>query len=176
MAERLTVDPNTVTLEEAKAWLRQRVQEGAICPCCTQLAKVHKFKFYSGTAMLIMRMRGMCDRSPDGWVHARRDFAAVGINIDHFNFYKLKHWGLVVAKAASDDEDKNSSGYWKLTPLAIDFIERRCAIPTHVYFYDDRVLRMSKERITIDEALGTKFSYTDFISAHVPQSVAPAGV
>ena len=35
-----------MTLDEAKAWLRDQVDDGAHCPCCGQFAKVYKRRIH----------------------------------------------------------------------------------------------------------------------------------
>ena len=40
----ISEDDNSMTLTEAKQWLKERLDEGTRCPCCNQYAKIYKRK------------------------------------------------------------------------------------------------------------------------------------
>jgi hypothetical protein len=142
----------STTLEEAREWLRERVDKGAKCPCCTQLAKVYKRSVHASMAralILMYRAGGALD-----FVHAptvtRRD--------SNTETGKLAYWGLLV-EADAEREDGGRAGFYKVTQLGVDFVEGRATIPKYAHTYDGRCLGFSGAQVTIYDALGKRFDY-----------------
>jgi hypothetical protein len=48
------------TLAEAQDWLRERLPDGAKCPCCTQFAKVYRRKINSAMAWQLIEAWRRC--------------------------------------------------------------------------------------------------------------------
>jgi len=79
---------------------------------------------------------------------------------------KLKYWGLIEEKPDVRDDGSPRVGYWKMTPLGRQFARRQVKVPSHVYIYNGEALqRAVEEQITIDDALGTEFSYDEIMGA-----------
>lgn len=164
------------TLEEARQWLRERVYVGAHCPCCKQLARVTRFRINGGMAMLLMKMKYWEDdpKFMDRWINVNQEFKKIQVNINAYNFYKLKHWGVVESKLLMEDADEGSgSGYWRLTELGRRFCLKQESIATHVFYYNDTLIKRSEDsRVMVQDVLGTKFSYSGLMAgyphAHLP--------
>ena len=161
----------TSTLVEAKKWLRARFAQGATCPACNQFVKLYKRKFNKSMAyvLLLMESHFMGD-VVDEWLHVpsyiaemvsdnpRRAAAVRG------DWAKLKFWGLIEEKPDVRADGSPRVGYWKLTPLGRQFARRQVKVPSHVYIYNGEALqRTVEEMITIDDALGTEFSYDEIM-------------
>jgi len=161
------------TLEEAKRWLRARFGKGAACPCCNQFVKLYKRPFNKSMAYVLLLMSCYFRGDPvEEWLHVpsyiaemvadhpRRAAAVRG------DWAKLKFWGLIEEKPETRDDGSPRVGYWKLTALGRQFVARQVKVPSHVYLYNGEPLhRAVEEQITIDDALGTEFSYEEIMGA-----------
>lgn len=165
-------NPQNVSLEDAKKWLRARFGKGAPCPCCNQFVKRYKRPFSKSMAYVLLLIscyfRG---DAVEEWLHVpsyiaemvadhpRRAAAVRG------DWAKLKFWGLLEEKPDVREDGSPRVGYWRLTRLGRQFVERQVKVPSHIFIYNGEVLRRTVEdQITIDDALGTDFSYDEIMS------------
>lgn len=145
-----------MTLADAREVLRTMVDDGANCPLCTQLAKVYRRRVHASMARgLIQLYRAGAARD---YVHAptatKRD-----ANVETA---KLVYWGLT-EEAPGKREDGGRPGWYRLTPLGIAFVEGTGTVRKYAHIYDNRVLRMSGDPVTIHDALGKKFNYRELM-------------
>lgn len=143
------------TLREAKDWLRDKLSEGASCPCCTQLAKVYQRSLNSGMAhslIAVWQVGGM------DWVHLPTQIPARSREEG-----KLKYWGLL-EEDSEKREDGGRAGWWRVTPRGLAFILQEIQVPKYARVYDGRCLGFVGDSIWISDALGTKFSYADLMA------------
>jgi hypothetical protein len=165
--------PNA-SLEDAKKWLRVRFGKGATCPCCNQFVKLYRRPLSKSIAfvlLLIARYYRRYNVRPDEWLHVpsyiaetvasnpRRAAAVRG------DWAKLKFWGLLEEKPDVRTDGSPRVGYWRMTPLGQKFVDREVKVPSHVYIYNGEALQRSvSEMVTIDDALGTEFSYAEIMT------------
>lgn len=150
------------TLDEAKAWLRERLKDGAECPCCNQLAKMYARSLNANMAIFLIDLVRLSPSRWGGWVNYK-DCRFRGRDYNY-----LKHWGL----AADQDEagiEKSHSGFWRPTQQGIDFVMHRATVDSQIYIYDNRRFGQppTSKPITIQDALGTKFNYTELMAAQI---------
>jgi hypothetical protein len=147
----------SMSLEEARAWLRERIDDGAKCPCCTQLAKVYRRKITSGMAQALIVM----------WrVHGDAYFHLPSIS-DRWRSRDesfLRFWGLI-EEATEKRDDGGRAGWWRVTPLGVAFVRGRERVPKYARIYDGRRLSLEGELISIFDALGERFDYRELMSA-----------
>ena len=74
------------TLAVAREWLRDRVEEGERCPCCTQFAKVYKRTIHATMAHDLIRIYRACGRD---WFHLPDHVGHPG------DFAKLRYWNMI---------------------------------------------------------------------------------
>lgn len=161
-------DPKSVTLEESKEWLRKKIFEGgAACPCCSQFAKVYRRAFNSSMAYAIIVFAkhlkvGEWIKIPD--VLVKGNHTAI---IRSREWSRLQHWGMLEASAALREDGAKESGVYRLTELGKAFAEGKAVAPRAVYMYDEKLLSVDDQLISIREALGTKFDYEKLMSSAV---------
>jgi len=146
------------TIIDAKRYLRENWEIGVKCPCCGQRVQKYKFKFNSGMARLLIEFR-----KQDDWIHVTNHFRRLGLNAHAMNYGKLKFWKLIEKQKKEPTLDKNSNGYWKITHIGKDFVDQKVSIPTHAYFFDNKVIGYSSNELNITEALGKHFSYYELM-------------
>jgi hypothetical protein len=148
----------TTTIKEAKEWLIKNAQEGAVCPCCSQYVKIYKRKLNSGMARTLVWIV----RSTDSyeWIEVAKKAPKYVLRSNEHG--KLAHWGLVEQQPSTSAKAKNS-GIWRATPDGIEFVYKKIDVPSHVFLYNNKVLRFSDTRTTIEEALGKNFDYQELM-------------
>jgi hypothetical protein len=150
----MTVVP-PVTLEEARDWLRARVEDGDYCPCCTQFAKVYKRKINSG---MVRALINLYRAGGPG-----RDFRHLPpIDPSHGDAAKLVYWELIEEEPVVR-EDGGRAGWWRVTPLGEDFLRGWIKVIKYARVYDSRLLGFTGGKVDVRDALGTKFKLDDLM-------------
>lgn len=148
---------DSMTLGEARDELRELVDEGAQCPCCTQRAKVYPRKIHATMAMsLVVLVR---DSQPGEWVHLPTKFhrrAAADVP-------KLAYWGLLEEEKVRRP-DGGRAGYWRVTELGRAFATRQTNLPRIARVYDGRCLGLvDDEMVSIVDCLSDRFDYDELM-------------
>lgn len=155
-----------MTLEEAKDWLRARFEEGAECPCCTQLVKLYKRKLNSnmGAAMIALYQADLVH--PKHWIHLKNYL------LQRKRYFSdapaLRHWQLIEEKPPDLDDGKPRAGYYRITDLGRQFVMGQVSVIKHTYQYNKRLLRRDlpdNSTTTIQQSLGDKFDYAELMAA-----------
>ena len=138
---------------------------GGICPCCDRFTKIYTRRFNKAMAESLV------------WIFTEnyktnRLTSFIFINIgDSAPRYVIRNggslascrwWGLVEKKINTDDK-KHSSGTWRITQKAVDFIRGNILIPSHVDTYNSHKVGESFTEITIDGGLGRPFNYQELM-------------
>ncbi len=150
--------PDSMSLGEARQWLRDRVSQpgGERCPCCTQIAAVHKWTLY-GTAInaldLIVRIGGTTK-----WVEAKQ-LKNAG-HKGQGDGTRLKHWGFV---------EHGKRGQWRAFPYGVSFLRGEVSVHRHLDVYDNRVLKQYGELVTVRDLVGQPFDLPAHL-AEIPES------
>jgi hypothetical protein len=151
------VPDDSWTLGQAKAWLRERLDDGAECPCCTQRAqRYHRKLNSSATHALILMYRA--HRREWGHGPSTSTVARAGGELA-----RCRYWHLI-EEADWQREDGGRAGWWRITDLGEQFIYNRVKVPSHAYIYDNRLMKLD-DRVTINivEALGRHFNYHELM-------------
>jgi len=151
-----TALPSDTPLGEARAWLRQRVDKGEHCPCCTQFAKVYRRPITSASARSLVLL----------WRAAQHNYAHLPTVLKHTHAdeAKLAYWGLMEEEAVVRP-DGGRAGWWRVTDLGERWIYQTVTVPKYARIYDGRCLGLSGDPVTIIDALGTRFDLRVLMSA-----------
>lgn len=153
----MTALDEAIPLGDAKQWLRERVEDGAECPCCTQFAKVYRRKINSGMARALISQ----------WCAAGQDLVHTKALWLPFSkeAAQLQWWGLI-AQDETPRDDGGQSGWWRITDLGAGFVRRRVEVPKYAHVYDGRLLRLdTSQTVSITDCLGTRFNYEELMNA-----------
>ena len=153
--------PDSMTLGEARQWLRSQLKDGAACPCCTQHAQVYRWSLYSTAVRALAFYARLGQHNEGGWVHTT-EIKKAG-HRGQGDASRLLHWGLV-ERDPNDRPDGGRSGYWRITQRGADFLYGRTTIPKYVYVFDGRVLGMDGDHVSVRDVIGTKFSYEEMMA------------
>lgn len=148
-------------LYQAKAWLRERVEDGERCPCCGQLAKVYRRKIHSTIARALVDLYRLGQPNPDDeldrWIHVPTVISPA------CEIGKARYWGLVEERPRRRS-DGSHAGWWRLTDTGIAFVEGRHRVPQYARVYDGRCLGVIGDTVGIREALGDHFDYDELMA------------
>jgi hypothetical protein len=169
------------TIAAGKAWLRKwaKTPEGAICPCCKRKVKIYP-RIITSTMSFCLIIFARCHETvgdKDGFVHNPSLWLKVGLKAEvaatlRGDFAKLRYWGLIEEKPPNPEDDKPSSGYFRITKLGLDFVHRRCSVPHQVYVYNKVKLgEDASKRDTVDDCLRQRFSYHRLMTAPIEGGV-----
>jgi len=143
------------TLDEAKLLLEQNLEAGTDCPCCGRWAKMYKRQVYGTLVDVMFSLHKMMEKNPqqpffhlDEFIHS-----TTGVS-----FTLTLHWGLT-ERSTDVPEGKQTSGYWRLTPKGIQFLQGAISIPKYVRLYNNEVLGFEGAQVTVQDVLGEKFDY-----------------
>jgi hypothetical protein len=145
-----------ITLVDAQKWLAERITTGARCPCCNGYAKVYRRQINSGMArsLIAMYLHG-----PQGqWVHLPTQVGARSREEG-----KLRYWGLVEEQVEVQRDDGGRAGYWRLTDAGRAWVTGQSTVPKFAAVYNNTVLRLHGDQVTISEALGSRFNYAELM-------------
>jgi hypothetical protein len=152
------------TIKEAKDWLaKQAVNGGAPCPCCNQLVKLYRRRITGEMAYGLILMRKADQRTPGQFIHLPTflaDHKAGKSNMTSL----LRHWELIEQQPGERDDGSWRTGYYRTTSLGCQFVDGHSSIPKYAFLYNQMLLRLSQERVTITEALGSKFDYAQLMA------------
>jgi hypothetical protein len=144
---------NPVGLREAKADLEIGRVEGVNCPVCNQYAKEWKRGIVATAAADLCKLVCLHEGEP---VHINE------FTKQRSNFYCLAYWDLIASEDA-DGEAKRGSGMWSPTEKGILFVKGKIAVPKYSITFNNKVLRLEGEMITIHDALGNRFNYEELM-------------
>ena len=145
-----------ITIEEAKSYLRKKLDKGITCPCCNQTVKMYKVKLTTGMAQVLIKFY-----KNKGWKHPIEDFKTI-----NGDYAKLRHWGLVEKHGGEHESDVKSNGLWRITLKGIDFIQGSVKVPEKIKLYNNNFYGFDGDKmITIRQALGNKFDFEELINS-----------
>lgn len=178
---RVTLDPQTSTIQDAKNWLNEKILKGANCPVCRQKVKVYKRHVtHKQAAMLILLHKTF----PVGavldinkFVQALQPAEFSKFMLTGREWHKLKYWGLLeevevtadVKKAyRAANPGKGRINLHRLTERGLAFVNG-APIFKFVFVFDDVVHGWDeKVTCTIQQALEEKFDFQALWNAVVP--------
>lgn len=131
------------------------------CPCCGRYAQVYRRKIHKTMAKKAILFYGLGGHK--NYVHTSQLNA--GGESGGGDFCKLKHWGLI-EESFNTDEAKKNSGFWRLTPLGVDFILNKVSVKEKAVIFDDRTIGFEGDDVFITTCLaGSGFNYSELMEA-----------
>ena len=147
---------DTMTLGAARDELRELIEDGHQCPCCTQFAKVYRRKIHTSMASALIRI-----------YRARQyEWVTVADILTHrqiADVAKLEYWGLIERQIGERDDGSKRVGIWRMTGIGREFVQLRTSVHKYARIYDGRCLGMTGEPVTIRDCLGGSFNYEELM-------------
>lgn len=152
--------PDRLYLHEARREMRELVEKNGRthCPCCYQNVQKYKRTFNSGMALSLIWLYKNTSSYGDenGFVNIPK--VAPREVVRSREFGRIQKFGCFEPKV-NEDPTKRCSGWWRITPIGIQFVRREITLPVYLLVLLNRVVGQSKKQHTIVDALGTRFDY-----------------
>ena len=159
-----------------KAAVASCLDEGVKCPACDQFAKRYRRKLNSAISRWLIALVRLHGEGLD-WVHVAWIAAVVGGEspttaktrpigaspIGSGDYAKARYWSLIEDQP-SDDESKKDSGFWRITGQGRAFVAGATSLHAKVILYNNAFEGFTGKRVTIKEALGSKFNFQDLMN------------
>ena len=143
------------TIDEARSWLETRMyDEGAECPCCTQMVKVYRRKITASIAAVLIRMYREYRMK---WVYLPSIRSAGQDEVI------ARHWGLIERDDDIRPDGSRRTGWWRLTMTGTRFVRGEDTIIKYAVLYDNRCLEHEGDQVTISDCLGERFDYRELM-------------
>jgi hypothetical protein len=153
-----TVFDEAMPLHEARDVLRELVDDGCACPCCTQFAKVYRRPIHAAMAVDLIR----CYRyAGQAWFLLTDVVGKRGTG----DVTKLRYWGLMQQAEGKREDGSKRIGVWRITPAGVAWLNAHTAVPRWARVYDSRCLGLIGDPVTIRDALGARFNYDELMRA-----------
>ena len=150
---------NDMPIWEARELIMDSIGVGVDCPICDQFCRSYKRRLNYSMAAFIVRLTAEWKRNADSnaWVHIS-EFPSLYRGGD---YAKAAYWKLVESKPATPEDKTNRVGFWRPTPLGIEFAYGRATVPAYCHVYNGTPLRFSEDLVNVHEALNGRFNYED---------------
>ncbi len=135
-------------------------KDGITCVCCGQFAKIYRRNIHSTTAAQLIKAYKL--GAATDYVHVSKLLFKGSSGIG--DFPKAVYWNLI-EEMPNNDPQKRTSGYWKLTPLGIDFVRGMAGVTKYAHIYNGELVepKFSGPVVFIDECLGKKWDYREMM-------------
>lgn len=145
------------TLDDTQQWLRERVTQGAKCPCCTRFTKQYDRPLAANIARVLTIMSHF---DPDEWVylpHYRSKGQDEAI---------ARHWGLIEKMPGGVKRPDGSSrvGWYRLTRHGRAFVNNQTKVPKYARIYANRFQKLCGPLVSIVDCLGEEFNYAELMA------------
>lgn len=150
------------TIAEAKALLRANFEKGIKCPCCNQFVKRYKRKITGSMAASLILMKKENDKRPGEWVHLDKLLVRLRVPASKESAI-LRYWKLIENQKGKREDGSARVGFFRITQRGIDFVKAKIKVEKYAHCYNQSVLAFSDATVSISEALGSKFNYSELM-------------
>lgn len=154
MEELKDLNPDNTTISQAKKLMREKIDQGVLCPCCNQGVKMYHWRLDAQSAALLIQFH----KKNGEWVHPLDD-----LGTNNGNYAKMRHFGLIESKS-KQDKNSRGSGLWRITTKGTNFVLGLDTIAERVRIYNNDAYGFVGNQITIKNALGKKFNYAELMA------------
>jgi hypothetical protein len=162
-------EPPTVrnlTVTEAREMVLSKRDDGVMCPVCDQHVKVYKRALRGALAVSLIHMYRFFKRNPgvEWLVDTPRFLRSVGANATN-DVALLRHWRLIEPKLGEREDGSPRIGVFRLTPEGRAFVLGVLKVPRFALLYNQALLGLAGELVSIKDALGDDFNYAELMAA-----------
>jgi hypothetical protein len=146
--------PFEPTVTEARAEVALKRIEGTPCPVCDQHVQVYRRKI---TRPMVKSLIALYRAAGLTYAHI-----PTVLGRDSAEESKLRYWSLL-QEERKVRPDGGRAGYWRVTPLAVDWLEGRATVQKYALIYNGEWLGYEGGVVTAAEAFGVGFNLRDLL-------------
>lgn len=175
--KRLPHNPLLTTVHEARTFLEENREHGAICPACDGKVKVYLRALRgSMVASLIHIFQAswirMATHAEVRWIdRAPAYLRARGCNATN-DAALLRHWGLIEFQPGDRGDGSVRTGVWRITPLGVEFVCGTRGVHRYAILSNQECLGLDGPLVTVKDALGSRFDYRELMGAAAAEHVS----
>ena len=148
-------------LAKAREYVEKRLDDGVHCPCCGKYTRRYKRKFNATMARSLFWLVSAY-RSESTWIDVPKNAPRWLVRSNQLP--TIRWWNLAQRPKDTNDPDLKHSGLWKPTKQGIDFVDLRLKVFNTAVTYDGNVEKLTGTLVSIEDTLGTKFSYAEMMA------------
>lgn len=157
---------NTMTVAQAKDFMRPQLNKGVICPCCGLRAQLYTRNLTSsmihGLILMYRQFTDISHRPVVQYIHIEDFFKSQNVSSSiRGDIPKLRFWGLIEAKKGGKEDGNPNSGLYRVTDKGMGFVEGKILIQKSVKIYNNQCRGFSGPEIDIWGAIKQKFNYSE---------------
>lgn len=133
------------------------------CPICDQTCKVYTRQVKDGQARDLIALYHLSNRKPDQKFFETHEFRR-GKNDGEFA--KMEYWFLVAMETKLNEKDQTikNRGWWKITQIGREFVEKKRKIPKWIRTYNSEAIEVKMDEwVRIDDCLEAQFDYEELM-------------
>jgi hypothetical protein len=154
MTEKIELDPG-MSIGDTRIWVTQQREDGVDCPACDQFVKVYRRKINAGMAQSLIAIYNK---------GGTEDFVHTPTLVRSHEVGQLSWWGFIEEEGLTR-KDGGRAGFWRTTRSGADWLLGTTTAPKYAHVFNGKLLEMTEDdRVTILDALGTKFNYSDLMA------------
>jgi hypothetical protein len=143
-------------LGDVKDWLRDRVDGGAKCPCCTQLAKVYRRHINGEMVRALAALYVRRYDNHNGYVHLPT------IHPTRADSAKLVYWNLIEEEPVYRS-DNGRAGWWRITSKGMEWLQGGSFVQKYARIYDGKLLGLEGGPWYVHDAVKDKFDLRELM-------------
>jgi len=150
------------TLREARAEILANRDNGIDCPCCGRHCKIYRRRVHAAMAACLIELYKAKEVGPVDSSYIAKRLRHLDTSHPTGDLSKLAFWDLI-HETPGDPTDEDSPSAWAITEKGESFVERRSTVVKYAFVYLDQVLEFDGEQVSIDDALGNRFSFDEIM-------------
>lgn len=140
--------------------------KGFICDCCGSYVKRYSRHFNSNMAIALILLYRF---NVNGFIKVE-DFLIKNGQKRCGDFSYLVHYRFLEKQVGKRYDGSKKNGYYRLTSLGILFVEGKIKAHKRFIMLNGKFMGFEGEEITIQEALGKKFSFNELMGKFQPKT------
>ncbi len=149
----------SLTIQEGRDIVRDRIVEGIKCPCCDQLVKLRQRSISIAHVYFLSNLYDITiaekmfdfNKLRENNLYIHKDRASQGKAKTATDYNILKYWGLI--SPMPRDSGEKSAGFWKLTAKGYEFLIGRIFVDKYKYTFDSRVYPPPGHRLAAQKTI-----------------------
>lgn len=128
---------------------------GGHCPVCARWGSIYKRGINRTMARSLIWLNAQ-EGDAEGWIDVPSTGPKDVLRTNQLS--TLKWWGLIQRKP-NNDPKKKCSGIWRVTDAGKEFISNATRVPKYVFTYNDDVMFVSDETVSLGDCFLDDFDY-----------------
>lgn len=156
----------TLTIAEAREELKAHLDEGVECPVCGQFAKVYKRALRAALVVSLIHIYKFFRTNPaTEWLDDTPAYLRTVGTYTTNDVALLRHWRLLEPRPGVRGDGSWRTGSFRITHEGRAFVRGVLKVPRFAVLYNQELLQLEGDLISVKDALGDDFDYSELMEA-----------